>query len=60
MNILFYTLFYWKWPANYHVFVKWPAVGQNSWTTLLYAIGWWWTAWIQVSCTAKYFHNTFS
>jgi len=28
MKLLFYTSFYWKWPASYHVFVKW-SVGQK-------------------------------
>jgi len=28
-NLLFYTPFYWKWPASFHVFVKWPP-GQKQ------------------------------
>ena len=27
-SLLFYTTFYWKWPASCHVVVKWP-VGQK-------------------------------
>jgi len=23
VNLVFYTSFYWKWPASCHVFVKW-------------------------------------
>jgi len=29
VNLLFYTLFCWKWSANSYVFVKWP-VGQKQ------------------------------
>jgi len=28
VNLLFYTSFYWKWPASCDVFVKWP-IGEK-------------------------------
>jgi len=39
VNLLFYTLYYWKWLASCHVFVKWPVgIKQLAHARLSYSL----------------------